>query len=70
VARKPRGERDYDPGFGRAALKEYEALEDEERRESGRESQVTHPHTSVGTYQWTGLPLRDARNAGVALLQE
>jgi hypothetical protein len=57
----------------RAALREYEALEDEERREAGREFQVIHPHVSLGSTGVSGpteFPLRGVRSAGVAPLQE
>jgi hypothetical protein len=50
-----------------AALMAYAALEDEERRESGRELQVIHLHTPQVS---EGFPLRGPRSAGVALLQD
>jgi hypothetical protein len=53
-----------------AALREYEALEDEARRETGREFQVIHPHAPHASNGMTEFPLRDVRSAGVALLQE
>jgi hypothetical protein len=53
-----------------AALREYEALDDEERREAGRESQVIHLHVRHVGSEWTGFPLRGVRSAGVALLHE
>jgi uncharacterized protein with von Willebrand factor type A (vWA) domain len=40
------------------ALMEYEASEDEERRESGREFQVTHPHAPLGSRRGSGFPFR------------
>jgi hypothetical protein len=53
-----------------AALREYEALEDEERRETGREFQVIHPRAPLREDGSTGFPLREVWSAGVALLQE
>jgi hypothetical protein len=43
-------------------LAEYVALEDEERRETGREFKVTHPHSP---HVPKALPLRGSRSAGV-----
>jgi hypothetical protein len=53
-----------------AVLREYEALGDEERRETGRELQVIHPHAPSGSSGLTGFPLGGVRSAGVAPLQE
>jgi hypothetical protein len=48
-------------------LSEYMALEEEERRETGQEYKVIHPHPP---HVPKGFPLRVSRSAGVALLQE
>jgi hypothetical protein len=53
-----------------AVLREYEALEDEERRESSRGLEVVHPFVALRQDGRTGFPLRGVRSAGVALLQE
>jgi hypothetical protein len=45
----------------------YTALEDEERRETGRDFQVIHPRAP---HVPTVYPLPGPRSAGVALLQE
>jgi hypothetical protein len=50
-----------------AELAEYMALEDEERRETGMEFQVIHPHVP---HLLTEFPLRGPRSEGVVLLQE
>jgi hypothetical protein len=48
----------------------YMALEDEERREAGREFQLIHPRAPHGSIGVTVFPLREVRSAGVALLEE
>jgi hypothetical protein len=53
-----------------AALRQYEALEDDERRETRREFQVIHQRAPHGSIELTGFRLRGVRSAGVALLQE
>jgi hypothetical protein len=45
-------------GIRAAALREYEALEDEERRETGREFHAIHPHTPLGKGGSSGFPFR------------
>jgi hypothetical protein len=54
-------------GIRPGVLQVYMALEDEERRETGREYQVIHPHSPQDS---TVFPLREVRSAGVARLQE
>jgi hypothetical protein len=46
-------------GIRDVVLREYEVLEDEERRETGREFQVIHPHAPHGSSGGSGFPLRD-----------
>jgi hypothetical protein len=55
-----------------AAFREYEALEDEERRETGREFQVIHPHAPVGSGGGSWFPFRDwgTRCVGESRLQD
>jgi hypothetical protein len=45
-------------GIRVAALREYEALEDEDQRETGREFQVIHPHTPLRSGGSFGLFFR------------
>jgi hypothetical protein len=52
-----------------AALREYEALEDEERREAGR-LMVIDPSTLLREDGTTIPPVRSGSGAGVARLQE
>jgi hypothetical protein len=51
---------------------EYEALEDEERRETGREFQVIHPRAQLGPGGRPGLSFRDQgmKCVGESLLEE
>jgi hypothetical protein len=53
-----------------AALQVCTELEDEGRRETGRESQVIRPHAPFRGSKVTQFPLRGPRSAGTALLQE
>jgi hypothetical protein len=58
------------PVISQAALREYEALEDEERRESGRGLEVVHPFVPLREDGTAGFPFRGVKSAGVALLPE
>jgi hypothetical protein len=53
-----------------AALREYEALEAEEQRESGKGLEVVYSLASLREDGTTGFPPREVRSAGVALSQE
>jgi hypothetical protein len=57
-------------GIRAGVLRGHTDLEDEERRETGREFQVIHPHAPQDSTGPTVFPLREVRSAGVARLQE